>query len=161
MSKPVAGQHPVIDGDRYVPALLSHLNNSLSSTASQLYLRHFGIGINEWRILSVLSNTPYSNATHICDTVFMHKTVASRSLREMQAKALLTIEKRDGQRLMALTPKGQRMHDDIARIALEREQRLLAGLSASECELLLDCMRRMRAQLAELGAWDPLGDAGG
>lgn len=148
-------EHPRIDGDAYVPALLSHLNNNLSSSSSQLYLRHFGIGINEWRILSVLSNRPMSNTAHICATVFMHKTVASRSIREMEAKALLYIEKHASQRLMLLTAKGQRMHDDIAEIALARESLLLSGLSADERLNLLDYLRRMRSHLPKVEGWDP------
>lgn len=150
-----AADRPRIDGDRYVPALLSVLNNRLSSGASQLYLRQFGVGINEWRILSVLSNTPGSNTVHICETVSMHKTVASRSLREMEAKGLLRIEKRDGQRLMALTRDGQALHDRIALIALRREELLVGGFSASERDTLLEFLRRMRANLAEVEAWEP------
>ena len=167
--KATAAGRPRIDGDRYVPALLSVLNNRLSSGASQLYLRHFGVGINEWRILSVLSNTPGSNTVHICETVSMHKTVASRSLREMEAKGLLRIERHGGQRLMALTRDGQALHDRIALIALGREALLVGGFSASEREkllvrdfsaaeraTLLGFFRRMRANVPAVDAWDPI-----
>lgn len=150
-----ANEHPYIHGDDYLPALLSVLNNRLSSGASQLYLARFGIGINEWRILSVLSNTPWSTATHICDTVQMHKTVASRTIRDMQGLALLRIERRDGLRLIALTPKGQRLHDRIAPIALERERLLLAGLTPAEREQLLRLLRRLRNNLPIVDAWAP------
>lgn len=63
LDKPVARKAAhYIYGANYVPSHLSHLNNRLSSGASQLYLKHFGVGINEWRILSVLSNWPRSTA---------------------------------------------------------------------------------------------------
>ncbi len=150
-----AAEHPYIHGDDYLPALLSVLNNRMSSGASQLYLARFGVGINEWRILSVLSNTPWSNATHICDTVQMHKTVASRAIRDMQAMALLRIERRDGQRLIALTAKGQRLHDRIAPIALERERLLVSGFTPAEREQLLRLLRRLRNNLPIVDAWTP------
>jgi DNA-binding MarR family transcriptional regulator len=155
MSETSATTHPRIDGDEYVPALLSVLNNHLASGASDLYLRHFGIGINEWRILSVLSNTPGSTAGHICETVSMHKAVASRSLRDMEKKDLVRISRQDGQRLMFLTPLGQDMHDHIAELALARERLLLSAFTKQEHAMLLGLLRRMRSNLPVVDAWDP------
>jgi DNA-binding MarR family transcriptional regulator len=152
--------HPRIDGDEFIPALLSVVNNHLASTASDLYLRHFGLGINEWRILSVLSNTPGSTASHICETVGMHKGVASRSLREMEGKELLRIERRDGQRVMVLSPLGQDLHDHIAEIALHRESLLMSAFTKQEQALLREFLRRMRATLPLVDAWDPCADGG-
>lgn len=156
LDKPVARkarQH--IDGANYLPSYLSHINNRLSSGASQLYLRLYGIGINEWRILSVLSNWPRSTAGTIGDTVGMHKTVVSRSLREMEEKGLVHIDTGSGQRLMALTAEGQRLHDQIVRIALERERLLTLGFSEAERQLLFGLLRRMLDNVESVNAWDP------
>lgn len=144
-----------IDGDEYVPALLSNLNNRLSSGASDLYLRRFGIGINEWRILSVLSNTPHSNATHIGETVSMHKGVVSRSVRELQDKGLLSIERSAGNRTMSLTSSGQTMHDEVAAIALQREDLLMEGISTADRKKFLQLLRRLRDNIAQVNAWEP------
>lgn len=152
---------PYIHADHYIPALLSKLNNHLSSGASQLYLRHFGIGLHEWRILSVLSNTPASTATHIGEAVHMHKGVVSRGVRDLQAKGLLTIDKHDGQRTMSLTPAGQAMHNRVAQIALGREALLLSDLSGEEQAQLRNLLLRMRTSLAKVDAWDPMADADG
>jgi DNA-binding MarR family transcriptional regulator len=151
----MAHPHPRLDGDQYVPALLGVVNNRLVSGASVLYLRHFGVGVNEWQVMSVLSNTPHSATAHICKTVAMHKTVASRSLRELESKGLVRIERREGQRVMSLTERGQTMHDEIAEVALERERRLLACFNAAEQAQLRDLLRRMRAQLEVVDAWTP------
>jgi DNA-binding MarR family transcriptional regulator len=147
--------HPRLDGDQYVPALLGVVNNRLVSGASALYLRHFGVGVNEWQVLSVLSNTPASTTAHICKTVAMHKTVASRSLRELQSKGLVRIERRDGQRVMSLSDRGQVLHDQIALVALERERRLLECFSPTEQAQVRELLRRMRAQLERVDAWTP------
>ncbi|MBL0422957.1 winged helix-turn-helix transcriptional regulator [Ramlibacter sp. AW1] len=147
--------HPRLDGDQYVPALLGVVNNRLVSGASALYLRHFGVGVNEWQVLSVLSNTPASATAHICKTVAMHKTVASRSLRELEAKGLVRIERVDGQRVMSLTDRGQVLHDQIAHVALERERRLLACFDGAEQAQLRELLRRMRTQLDAVDAWTP------
>ena len=156
MSKPIpAAEHPYISGNDYIPALMGQIYNRTTSGASQMYLDHFGIGINEFRILSVLSNRPHSNATHICDTVNMHKAVASRSVRDMKAKGLLDINLVDGQRLMVLTPAGQALHDDIALIAFQREHLLVTGFTPQERATLLDYLRRMVANVPTVNAWDP------
>jgi DNA-binding MarR family transcriptional regulator len=131
------------------------VNNKLTSGASDLYLRHFGMGINEWRILSVLSNTPGSGTAHICETVGMHKAVASRSLRELEAKAMIQIERVEGQRVMVLTPAGQAMHDQLAAVALHREVLLMSAFTTQEQALLRDFLRRMRAVTDAVNAWEP------
>ena len=147
-----------INGANYVPSYLSHLNNRLSSGASQLYLKHFGVGINEWRILSVLSNWPRSTAGTIGETVGMHKTVVSRSLREMEEKQLVTIATGDGQRLMDLTPAGQRLHDRIVLVALERERLLTHDFSDDERRTLIALLARMLANVEGVNAWDPMAE---
>jgi DNA-binding MarR family transcriptional regulator len=159
LDKPVARKaRRYIDGANYVPSYLSHLNNRLSSGASQLYLKHFGVGINEWRILSVLSNWPHSSAGTIGETVGMHKTVVSRSLREMEEKQLVQIGSADGLRLMVLTAAGQRLHDQIVVIALERERLLTQGFSEDERQMLFGLLRRMLANVEAVNAWDPLAE---
>ena len=156
LDKPVARKARVyIDGAAYFPSYLSHINNRLSSGASQLYLRMFGIGINEWRILSVLSNWPKSTAGTIGETVAMHKTVVSRSLRELEEKGLVKIDAGGPQRTMTLTAAGQRMHDRIAVIALERERLLLQGFSEAERKQLLALLKRLLRNVEPVNAWDP------
>jgi DNA-binding MarR family transcriptional regulator len=156
LDKPVARKARLyIDGANYLPSYLSHINNRLSSGASQLYLRLFGIGINEWRILSVLSNWPHSTAGTIGETVGMHKTVVSRSLREMEDKGLVTIDSGGALRQMTLTPAGQRLHDRIVVIALERERLLIEGFSEAERKTLFGLLRRMLDNIEAVNAWEP------
>lgn len=134
----------------YVPALLSTLNNRLSSGASDLYLRRFGVGINAWRILTVLKQTPGCTAAFIAERAAIHLTVISRSLGEMQLLGLVEIDGRQRQRLIELTPQGRQLHDRIAAVALQREARLLAGLSGHEVVLLRGLLERLTANLAEV-----------
>jgi len=151
--------HPFIERDEYLPALLSHINNRLSSGSSQLYLKHFGIGLNEWRVLSVLSNTPQVMANFIGQVVGMHKAVVSRSVRELEAKGLVLIDTSSGQRLMSLTETGQQMHDRIAVIAIERARLLVDGFSEEEQQMSLVLLRRMFGNLQRVNAWDPMASA--
>lgn len=150
---------PAFNPAAYIPALLSTLNNRLSSGASDLYLRHFGVGINEWRILTVLKQHPGCTAAFVSERAAIHLTVISRSLRGLQDKGLVDVDRSAWQRLLALTPAGHTMHDRIARLALQREQRLLQGLSLQEVEGLRDVLQRLTANLPLVEALAPRDDA--
>jgi len=138
---------PAFDPAAYIPALLSTLNNRLSSGASDLYLQRFGVGINEWRILTVLNQFPGCTAAFVSERAAIHLTVISRSLRGLQDKGLVAVDRSAWQRLLALTPAGHTMHDRIARLALRREQRLLGGLAPNEVDQLRDVLLRLTANL--------------
>ncbi len=156
MTKPASRRKRIyIYGDDYVPYYLNHLNNRLSSGASQLYRKHFGVGLNEFRILSVLANTPGSNANHICQTLGLHKAVVSRSLQEMQSKGLVSIDTASKQHVLTLTEAGNTMHDEIVVIALERQKRLLAGIPQAERKKMFALMRHMLENIPAVNAWDP------
>lgn len=131
----------------YVPALLSTLNNRLSSGASDLYLREFGVGINEWRILTVLKQSPGCTAACVSERAAIHLTVISRGLRSLQDKGLVAVDRGQRQWRLALSAAGADLHDRIAHVALQREQRLLAGLSAEEAGQLRALLLRLTANL--------------
>lgn len=139
---------PTFDPALYVPALLSTLNNRLSSGASDLYLARFGVGINEWRILTVLAQSPGCTPAFVADKAAIHVTVISRGARALADKGLVTIERAGWQRHLTLTAEGRRMHDAIAALALQREARLLAGLTAAEVRQLRRMLAHMTGNLA-------------
>jgi hypothetical protein len=58
-----------IDGDVYVPSLLNHLSNGLSAGASRTYLKHFDVGINDWRVMSALVNHPRTTAKWVSEVL--------------------------------------------------------------------------------------------
>src|SRR5690554_5859424 len=72
-----------IDAANYIPYHLSVVNNGLSWGASRLYLKMFGVGINEWRVLSALTNEPGIMASRIVEMVALNKSVISRSARAL------------------------------------------------------------------------------
>jgi DNA-binding MarR family transcriptional regulator len=144
-----------IDAARFIPAWLSHLNNRLSSGASQIYLRRFGVGINEWRVLSMLAQEPQITAARVGQNLGLHKAIVSRSVHDLESKGLLTLQYRAGQRLLELTDAGHALHDEMIVVALARERMLLAGFSDKERDTLLGLLRRMHANLPAVDAIEP------
>jgi len=172
MDKPAAVEEEevaagsAIDLSRYVPSYITLIANKWARNASALYIREFGIGIVDWRLMSLLAIEPWIQASRVDEVVGMDKGAVSRSLRGLEKSGLVMTRRNvvdPRRREMALTPAGREMHDKIARIALARESVLLSGFSEEERDVLLGFMVRMRRNLSELqdADYELIGSAGG
>src|SRR5919109_5341250 len=121
-----------IDRETYTPAFLALIANALSWRGSALYMRHFGVGINEWKIISALGNHPGAMAAEVSTVLGLNKAVVSRCVRTLSDKGLVAVEVTDGRRGLYLTRAGVELHDRIMPVALEREAVLLSGFSDEE-----------------------------
>lgn len=146
---------PRINGSSHIPSLLSQLTNRLASGSSDTYLRLFGIGINDFRILTAIIKWPGCIATFVADRVGIHKAIVSRSLRTMEGAGFLTGGPETRERKLYLTDEGVQLHDRIAQIAMQRERLLLKGLTRTEVAQLRELLRRMIDNLPEVNAYDP------
>ena len=140
------GGRDVINVQNYVPYFFAAINNALSQGASKRYLDAFGIGIVEWRIMSMLAIEPLISATRICEVVALDKSSTSRGLKSLDGKALLDTDDSGGdtrRKIWRLNTAGEALHDKIITVALERERRLLAGIDGADLEIALRVMRQM------------------
>ena len=143
----------VLSLDDYLPAYLTQINNKWGRVASRLYLERFGIGINEWRVMTLFAIEPGSIAQQACATLGIDKAAANRSIVHLQERGLVVLEPNpdDGRsRLIYLTDEGWRVHDAILEIALARERLLLKGFSKQEQATLISLLDRVRANLSLL-----------
>lgn len=148
-----AGERPLVDLENYIPAYLTFLANKWARSASHLYLKRFGIGIETWRILVLLAIEGPITANRVCQVIGMDKASVSRNFKNMEERGLLLIEGDPDdarQRFAQLTQKGFALHDKILPLVLEREQRLLSALSIDERKILCDLLRRLHANLPAL-----------
>jgi DNA-binding MarR family transcriptional regulator len=84
------------------------ISNKLSRGSSRLYIRKFGIGVIEWRILGFLKSNGSASAKNICQTLAIDKSAASRSIQELESKQLISVSPIDRrQRALSLTNKGR------------------------------------------------------
>lgn len=150
--------HPTLNLDRYVPGLLSFLTNKMSSGASACYRKHFGIGIVEWRVLSMLAIESHISANRMVQVIGLDKSAVSRALQLLEREGYTTseLDTEDARRhTVCLTERGRDLHDRVLSTALERERLLIAGLKSDEVELLIDILHRMSAQLEAVNAVEP------
>lgn len=147
-------QKPHLDLDNYVPALLNFLSNKLAATASKEYKKRFGVGVLEWRMLSMLAVEDHITANRICQVIGLDKGGVSRSLHKLQQSehVKFEVDPTDARRqVVSLTAKGWKLHDQILTVALKREQILLGGLSQEEIKTLIGLLRHLHGRVGFLG----------
>lgn len=148
----------VLDLDNYIPFLLSAIGNKWSRSSSNLYLREFGVGVTEWRILAMLAIEPRITAYRICQVIGLDKAAASRALRALETRGLVHSWQQDPanhRKLVQLTPAGAALHDRVIAIAHRREALMLSDLSRDEVALLADLLRRVHRRIPDLLATGP------
>ena len=152
-SAKLADKTAVVDLERYVPAYLTWIANKLSGGASTAYLSVFNVGIETWRLLVLLAIEKSLTAQAISRTIGMDKSSVSRAFKSMQVRGLITInlDNSDGRlRVATITTKGRALHDEILKLAMEREREFLSVLNDKERETLIGFLRRLHNNLPEV-----------
>lgn len=144
-----------IDTARYVPSLLSVLNNRLSSSASDLYLQNFDVGLNEWRIMVVSPADRTSRPRRSRRKAPFTKPSSAATIKEMEKKGYISFEKGKWERLIALTSEGEAIYERVLKVALRREQLLLDGFKPHERDLLCEFLLRMTSNAALVESLKP------
>ena len=145
--------HQVLDLDRYVPYFLVAVTNAITRGAGREYLAREGIGIMDWRVMTTLAISPGCAAHDITTLVHLDKGAVSRSLTALEGRGLATSTSQTTdprRKSWRLTRAGWDLHDQILPVALQREQRLLSGVTPDELEVLLTVMRKLRGNLDNL-----------
>jgi DNA-binding MarR family transcriptional regulator len=146
---------PVIDHDELVSALIHNLSTRLTSGASMQYRRRFGLGMTEWRMMALLAKEPWITPHRICQVIGMDKAAVSRTMRGLERRDLIAIRPHNTRTRsveLALTDSGVALHNRIVLISLERERRLVAGLSSTEAVALVELLRRLHRAVPAVNA---------
>lgn len=134
--------------ERFLPYRLSVLSNRLSTAIAQAYSQRFGLAITEWRVIAVLERFPGLSANEVAQRTAMDKVAVSRAVARLLEAGRLEREVHDDDRrrsVLRLSAEGERIHREVAPLALAFEQRLLRGMSADERELLFGLLDRLDA----------------
>ena len=151
-------QQKHLDLSRYVPALVNFLNNKLSAGASTCHRKHFGVGVVEWRILSMLAVESGITANRISQVIGLDKSAVSRAVQTLQNAGYVDgqTDDQDARKYtLSLTDSGQQIHDRVLQTALERERRLLGDFTPEEVDTLVSLLTRMHARVDDVNAVVP------
>ena len=157
-AKARSGGETVLDMNRYVPALLIHISNKMSTGANATYRRLFGVGVTDWRVLSQLAIEPNIPAQRISEVIGFDKAIVSRVVKTLQRDGYVSVsaDGADSRRhRIALTPGGKKLHARIIKVALQRERLLLSGLGAKEIDLLCKMLGRLHGNVQLANDYDP------
>ena len=146
-----------LDLDKYIPAYLTYLAGKISASASAIYRPRFGVGITDWRIMALVAAEPWISAARICAATGLDKAAVSRSVHDLAKTGLIEVRPDAAdqrKQVIALTRRGVALHDQIVKLAIARERKLLEGFSASERKTLLAFLIRLQAQIAAANSID-------
>lgn len=141
----------LIDPENFTPRLLALLSNALVWRESHELRRQFGLGTNDWRVISALASRPGASATEVTEFLGLNKAVVSKSVNTLLARGLLLLsEGPRGSRPMYLTEAGAEMHNAMLPISVRGQDIILADLSSNDIEQLNHLLRRMLEKAREL-----------
>lgn len=117
--------------DEFLPYQLTVAAGRLSRDFATRYHERFGISIPEWRVVAHLSQSGAVSVREVHQRVDMDKSKVSRAAQRLEAAGY--VEKRvnpSDRRLveLSLTPKGQAMMAELARVADAYQAELIARL---------------------------------
>lgn len=128
-------------------------------SSSRDYMRAFGMGIPEVRLINIIGGMPWANAQELVEISSMDKGLVSRSLASLTKRGYLRRMQDDDDRrcfTLKLTATGQRIYQQIKTTKQQRHLRTVAGLTPEECRLLYRLMDKAIAT-AQLMADDTAG----
>jgi DNA-binding MarR family transcriptional regulator len=147
-----------MDRDASVPFLMVAVSNKLVASASQVYMRHYGLGIMEWRVVALLAADPGITGKDISVLSGVTAGSVSRAINALKRLRYLEAsnDAEDNRRsFLKLNSAGMALHNRVIISALQRETLLLTGFSHAERRSLLDYLRRLLANIALVNAHEP------
>jgi len=155
---PPPAKGPRIEPDDHAAFLIVSIANRVSVSASQAYMRCYGVGVMEWRVIGMLAGRPGATAKDIAQLSGLDKSAVSRAVNALIQVGHVAAggDPDDNRRIrLQLTPTGQTLHDRIIVASLAREELLLDGFSAAERAAFFGYLRRVAANTALVEAHDP------
>ncbi|HEX7758208.1 MAG TPA: MarR family winged helix-turn-helix transcriptional regulator [Caulobacteraceae bacterium] len=139
--------------DDYLPFRLSVASNAVSRLIARAYEDRFGLSIPQWRLIAVLAQDGALTPGAIVTRTAMDKVTVSRAAQGLVRRRLVArvAHEADGRsHHLSLTAEGERLHAEIAPLALAYEAALLSGLAPGEVAVMKMLLKRLEAAAIRL-----------
>lgn len=123
--------------DKFLPYRLSRLSATVSSAVAREYAKQFGLSIPEWRVIAILGRSPGLSAVEVAEQTFLDKVAVSRAVTKLIKAGRIDRQFADADRrrsILNLSDEGHRVHDGVAKLALDFERQLIDGLGKDEVD---------------------------
>jgi len=140
---------------RFLPARLTALSHRLTRRAARLYGERFKLSAAEWRVMAVLGQQGAMSGNAVIAQTTMDKVRVSRGVAKLLKGGLITrdCDPQDRRRaILALTPAGREMFQQIVPLIEEAEAEMMATLSKAERDLLGEALAKIERYLERTGA---------
>jgi len=141
-----AARPATLELEQFLPYRLSVLSNRVSGAIARVYSERFDLGVTEWRVMAVLGRYPGLSASEVAQRTAMDKVAVSRAVASLLDSGRLERETHGDDRrrsVLRLSTAGQAIYREVAPMAIDFEQRLLAGMDAAERALLFRLLDRL------------------
>lgn len=132
----------------YLPFRLTVAASAVSRLVARRFNEAHGLGISEWRVLSVIGKQGVVSPSVIGNLAAMDKVKVSRAGANLVARGMVkqSPDPRDGRgRLLRLTRKGATAYRGLLTIAQESEAELAGAMNKSEWAALKGALEKLRA----------------
>jgi len=146
-------QHDTLHLDDYLPYRLSVASNRVSRLIAKLYQDRFGLSIWQWRVLAILGAQTGLTAGQVAKRAAMDKMAVSRAVSALLARGLVLrkTSKQDARaRILSLSETGAGIYAEIAPLAREQEQQLLAHFRLEDIAAGTKFLKALEKQAALL-----------
>jgi DNA-binding MarR family transcriptional regulator len=119
----------------HITVLLVSIGMRLNRGASTYYRAAFDLGMAEWRLLLVLSNTKSLNVGELSEAADLDKAAVSRSLALLEERKLVSVEQtrtRGRAAIARLTAEGRKLSAKLMQVSLERQARLFKDFTRAD-----------------------------
>jgi len=150
----VESMNEALNLEDFLPYRLSVLSHTISTTIAKAYETKFGVSIPEWRVVAILGRSPGLSAVEVADRTMLDKVAVSRAVTKLIKNGRIDREFADADRrrsILQLSDEGQRVHDEIAPLALAFEDELLQGIGADNFETFNVVLERLLGKARLLG----------
>jgi DNA-binding MarR family transcriptional regulator len=125
-----------LDLFKFVPFRLNRLAAEVSNALAVEYQERYGLDIPGWRVLATLGfrKEPCS-AQYVAECTRTHKSTISRAVTALMKRQIIERVENENDRRefrLRLTRKGRALYEELFPRLVQREQQILACLSAQE-----------------------------
>jgi len=145
--------------DAYLPYRLSVASNAVSGLISRAYQDRFGLTVPQWRLICVLAEDGAMTQGQLVARTVMDKVTVSRAAQGLIRRHLVARSEHHADarsHVLALSPQGTRLYAEIAPLALDYEQALIAGLTPDEVDRLKRLLSKLQATATALAESETL-----
>ncbi len=137
-----------LDLDGFLLYQLAMLSKRLSTALERYYAARHGLNRAQWRMLALIGHCRRCAAADLVRRASLDAVAVHRAVQQL-IDAGLVVRRRsadDGRvKLLNLSARGRRVHDDIVPVALALEARALAALPADEAASMRHALARLLA----------------